>query len=67
MICNNSNLETPKKNLIWFRETQLKNDQGWEFKGKKLASSCAWSKSVFGIAVAVVVVVWKKLFYKKYF
>jgi hypothetical protein len=24
-------------------------------------------KSVFGIAVAVVVVVWKKLFYKKYF
>jgi hypothetical protein len=25
------------------------------------------SKSVFGIAVAVVVVVWKKLFYKKYF
>ena len=27
----------------------------------------AWTKSVFGIAVAVVVVVWKKLFYKKYF
>jgi len=25
------------------------------------------NKSVFGIAVAVVVVVWKKLFYKKYF
>ena len=24
-------------------------------------------KSVFGIVVAVVVVVWKKLFYKKYF
>jgi hypothetical protein len=24
-------------------------------------------KSVFGIAVAIVVVVWKKLFYKKYF
>ena len=24
-------------------------------------------KSVFGIAVAVVVVIWKKLFYKKYF
>jgi len=25
------------------------------------------TESVFGIAVAVVVVVWKKLFYKKYF
>jgi hypothetical protein len=24
-------------------------------------------KSLFGIAVAIVVVVWKKLFYKKYF
>jgi hypothetical protein len=25
------------------------------------------AKSVFGIAVAVVVIVWKRLFYKKYF
>jgi hypothetical protein len=25
------------------------------------------TRSVFGIVVAVVVVVWKKLFYKKYF
>jgi len=27
----------------------------------------SWIESVFGIAVAIVVVVWKKLFYKKYF
>jgi len=26
-----------------------------------------YPKSVFGIAVTVVVVIWKKLFYKKYF
>jgi hypothetical protein len=25
------------------------------------------AKSVFGIAIVVVVVIWKKLFYKKYF
>jgi len=42
-------------------------------KKKKQPTGLSWrrswlcSKSVFGIAVAVVVVVWKKLFYKKYF
>ena len=27
----------------------------------------SYSKNVFGITVAIVFVVWKKLFYKKYF
>jgi len=36
-------------------------------KGKLLLVDFGRSKSVFGIEVAVVIVVLKKLFYKKYF
>ena len=32
-----------------------------------MSSASISAKSVFGIAVAVVIVIWKKLFYKKYF
>jgi hypothetical protein len=38
-----------------------------ERKKKKSIALCKTVMCVFGIAAAVVVVVWKKLFYKKYF
>jgi len=50
---------TIKKSLILMAINYL-----WK---KKFNENNFAFKSVFGIAVAVVAVVWKKLFYKKYF
>jgi len=50
--------------LPFFSDIHLYNHHGGTFT---MSSASISAKSVFGIAVAVVIVIWKKLFYKKYF
>jgi hypothetical protein len=53
--------------LLGRKENGREKEELWEKLFPSMHGGEACDAGVFGIAVTVVVVVWKKLFYKKYF